>query len=119
MLIRLTLVSRLTILYALISALVLCGLGVMVARASYLHFVDLDLAYLQGKASLVQRGLAQTSEPSAVRALLAQQMDSHEGLYIALSDGPSSGPMVQGVDFSALSTAKVPPRLLMTGKQVT
>jgi hypothetical protein len=46
MLIRLTLVSRLTILYALISALVLCGLGVMVARASYLHFVDLDLAYL-------------------------------------------------------------------------
>ena len=109
MLIRLTLVSRLTILYALISALVLCGLGVMVARASYLHFVDLDLAYLQGKASLVQRGLAQTSEPSAVRVLLAQQMDSHEGLYIALSDGPSSGPMVQGVDFSALSTAKVPP----------
>jgi len=109
MLIRLTLVSRLTILYALISALVLCGLGVMVARASYLHFVDLDLAYLQGKASLVQRGLAQTSEPSAVRALLAQQMDSHEGLYIALIDGPSSGPMVQGVDFSALSAAKVPP----------
>ncbi|MFZ4710889.1 MAG: heavy metal sensor histidine kinase, partial [Zwartia sp.] len=109
MLIRLTLVSRLTILYALISALVLCGLGVMVARASYLHFVDLDLAYLQGKASLVQRGLAQTSEPSAVRALLAQQMDSHEGLYIALSDGSSSGPMVHGVDFSALSAAKVPP----------
>jgi two-component system heavy metal sensor histidine kinase CusS len=109
MLIRLTLVSRLTILYALISALVLCGLGVMVARASYLHFVDLDLAYLQGKASLVQRGLAQTSEPSAVRALMAQQMDSHEGLYIALSDGASSGPVVQGVDFSTLRAAKVPP----------
>jgi len=109
MLKRLTLVSRLTILYALISALVLCGLGVMVARASYLHFVDLDLAYLQGKASLVQRGLAQTSEPSAVRALLAQQMDSHEGLYIALSDGTASGPVIQGMDFSALNTAKLAP----------
>ena len=109
MLRHLTLVSRLTILYALISALVLCGLGVMVARASYLHFVDLDLTYLQGNASLVQRGLAQTSEPSAVRALLAQQMDSHQGLYIALSDGSSSGPLVHGVDFSALSVAKVPP----------
>jgi len=108
MLSRLTLVSRLTILYALISALVLCGLGVMVARASYSHFVDLDLAYLQGNASLVQRGLAQTSEPSDVRALLAQQMDSHQGLYIALSDGSSSGPMVHGVDFSALNAAKVP-----------
>jgi two-component system heavy metal sensor histidine kinase CusS len=108
MLIRLTLVSRLTILYALISALVLCGLGVMVARASYLHFVDLDLAYLQGKASLVQRGLAQNSEPNAVRALLAQQMESHEGLYIALGDDASSGPMVHGVDFSALIAAKVP-----------
>lgn len=109
MLKRLTLVSRLTILYALISALVLCGLGVMVARASYLHFVDLDLAYLQGKASLVQRGLVQTSEPSAVRALLAQQMDSHEGLYVALSDGTTSGPVIQGMDFSALNTAKLAP----------
>ena len=109
MLKRLTLVSRLTILYALISALVLCGLGVMVARASYLHFVDLDLAYLQGKASLVQRGLAQTSEPDAVRALLAQQMDSHEGLYIALSDGTASGPVIQDMDFSALNTAKLAP----------
>jgi two-component system heavy metal sensor histidine kinase CusS len=109
MLRRLTLVSRLTILYALISAMVLCGLGVMVARASYSHFVDLDLAYLQGNASLVQRGLTQTSEPSDVRALLAQQMDSHQGLYIALSDGISSGPMAHGVDFSALSAANVPP----------
>ncbi|MDP4908778.1 MAG: heavy metal sensor histidine kinase [Burkholderiaceae bacterium] len=109
MLKRLTLISRLTILYALISALVLCGLGVMVARASYLHFVDLDLAYLQGKASLVERGLAQTSEPSAVRALLAQQMDSHEGLYIGRSDGTGPGPVIQGMDFSALNTAVLAP----------
>jgi len=107
MLRHLTLVTRLTILYALISALVLCGLGVMVARASYLHFVDLDLVYLQGKANLVQRGMAMVSEPDAVRAQLAQQMDSHEGLYIALADGTKPGPVIHGVDFSALNAANL------------
>lgn len=33
---RFSLVTRLTILYALISGLVLCGLGVVVSRATYL-----------------------------------------------------------------------------------
>lgn len=109
MLQQLTLVTRLTILYALISVLVLCGLGVMVARASYSHFVDLDLVYLQGKASLVQRGMATISEPNAVRAQLTQQMESHEGLYIALADGSKQGPVIDGVDLSALSAANLAP----------
>lgn len=109
MLRQLTLVTRLTILYALISVLVLCGLGVMVARASYSHFVDLDLVYLQGKASLVQRGMATISEPNAVRAQLTQQMESHEGLYIALADGSKQGPVIDGVDFSALNAANLAP----------
>jgi len=107
MLKRLTLVSRLTILYALISALVLCGLGVMVARATYSHFVDLDMAYLQGKASLVQSTLAQTSDPAAIERLLAQQMNSHEGLYIALVSPQSHSPVIHGVDFSALRNANI------------
>ena len=104
---RLTLVSRLTVLYALISALVLCGVGVMVARASYLHFVDLDLAYLQGKASLVQRNLEQNSDSSAISSVIEQQMDSHEGLYIALTDAASLRPGTNGVDFSQLIKAKL------------
>ena len=104
---RFSLVTRLTILYALISALVLCGLGVMVARATYLHFVDLDQAYLQGKASLLQGSLAQVTDSSKVDALLSQQMDSHEGLYVALDANPSQGPVVQNIDFSPLRAAKV------------
>ena len=104
---RLTLVSRLTVLYALISALVLCGLGVMVARASYLHFVDLDLVYLQGKASLVQRNLDQNSDTSAIKSVIAQQMESHEGLYISLSDATALQPVTHGVDFASLITAKL------------
>ena len=107
MLRRLTLVSRLTILYALISALVLCGLGVVVARATYAHFVDLDIAYLQGKASLVQRTLAQTSDPSMTQRLLDQQMDSHEGLYIGLGSVVSHASIVSGVDFSPLRDANI------------
>lgn len=107
MLRRLTLVSRLTILYALISALVLCGLGVMVARATYSHFVDLDLAYLQGKASLLQSSLSQTSDASMTQRLLAQQMDSHEGLYIGLDPGQSHALKVNGVDFSPLQKANI------------
>ena len=103
MLRRLTLVTRLTILYALISAFVLCGLGVMVARATYAHFVDLDLTYLQGKASLVQNSLTHLRSPSAVSELLAQQMNSQEGLYIALRENGQPSPVVDGVDFSALS----------------
>ncbi len=105
MLRRLTLVTRLTILYALISALVLCGLGVMVARATYAHFVDLDLTYLQGKASLLQNNLAQVSSPASVPKLLAQQMDSHDGLYIAVAAEGQQSPVIEGVDFSALIAA--------------
>ena len=110
MLQRFSLVTRLTILYALISALVLCGLGIMVARATYSHFVDLDQVYLQGKGILVQNSLRQANNPRAVAALLAQQMDSHEGLYISvvsdkreLTDRIST----QKIDFSPLRAAQL------------
>jgi len=107
MLKRLTLVARLTILYALISALVLCGLGVMVARATYSHFVDLDLSFLQGKSSLIQSMLAQTSDPASVQRLLVQQMDSQEGLYIGMVSAQSHALVVNGVDLSPLRHANV------------
>lgn len=84
MLSRFTLVARLTILYALISVVILFGLGMLVVRVTYEHFVDLDLAYLQGKASLIQNGLAAVSDPQARREILTQQMNSHEGLYVAI-----------------------------------
>lgn len=104
---RITLVTRLTVLYALISALVLCGLGVMVARATYSHFVDLDLAYLQGKASLVQNGLSAISDPLAEKELFAQHMNSHEDLYIARAYADQAGPVVNKIDFSDLRLANI------------
>lgn len=107
MLRRLTLVARLTVLYALVSALVLCGLGVMVARATYAHFIDLDLAYLQGKASLVKSSLVQEKDSTAIQALLTQQMRSHDGLYIAIDSGTSKALKIAGVDFSSLRNAQI------------
>ncbi len=107
MLRRLTLVTRLTLLYALVSALVLSGLGVMVARATLAHFVDLDLSYLQGKASLVQSSLSQDKNPVASEALLAQQMLSHEGLYIALDSAQARKDKIGEIDFSALRDAQI------------
>jgi two-component system heavy metal sensor histidine kinase CusS len=104
---QLTLVSRLTILYAAISAVVLFGLGLMVARASYLHFVELDLAYLESKAAVVQRNLSTVSDPAEIGQLLAQQMEGHDDLYIAIDDGKLPNPTVRGIDFSRLSAALV------------
>lgn len=107
MLRRLTLVTRLTVLYALVSALMLIGLGFMVARATYAHFVDLDLAYLQGKASLVKSSLNQESNSTALQAIMMQQMRSHEGLYIVIDAGTSETLKIEGVDFSSLRDAQI------------
>lgn len=106
MLRRFTLVARLTILYALISAVILFGLGLLVARATYEHFVDLDQTYLQGKASLIQNGLAAASNPQATRDILLQQMNSHEGLYVAIDHDVDPG---TSVDFSSLRQATLAP----------
>lgn len=107
MLRRLTLVTRLTLLYALVSALVLSGLGVMVARATETHFVDLDLTYLQAKASLLQNSLSREQHLSTRQALLAQQMLSHEGLYIALDPSGVYESKREEIDFSALRAALI------------
>ena len=103
---RFTLVARLTILYALISAIILFGLGLLVARATYEHFVDLDQTYLQGKASLIQNGLAAASNPQATREILLQQMNSHEGLYVAIDHDVDPA---TSVDFSSLRQATLAP----------
>jgi len=106
MLRRLTLVTRLTVLYALVSALVLSGLGFMVARATYAHFVDLDLVYLQAKANLVKSSLIQEKDSAAIQALMMQHMRSHEGLYIVIDQGTSGTLKSEGVDFSSLRDAQ-------------
>ena len=102
---KLTLVARLTILYGLISAAVLCGLGLLVARSTYQHFVDLDLAYLQGKASLIQGALGASLDPMAANDLLKQQMQSYEGFYVAIDSGDQYPLSPSTINFSSLQKA--------------
>jgi two-component system heavy metal sensor histidine kinase CusS len=82
---RLTLTARLTVLYTLVSASVLLGLGVLVAWSTHLHFVDLDRHYLQDKVQLIQRIVDETPGAAELTAKLDEMLDSHHGLFIAIT----------------------------------
>lgn len=80
----LTLTARLTLLYSAVSVLVLCGLGFMVTRANEAHFVDLDRGFLQEKAALVQRLVADSTSVEQLRPQLQELEQSHTGLHLNL-----------------------------------
>lgn len=94
MLQRLTLTARLTVLYTLVSAAVLLGLGVLVAWSTHLHFIDLDREYLLDKVHLIQKTVDETPEPTELSAKLDELLSSHQGLFISLQRGdePLFGP---------------------------
>jgi len=87
MLQRLTLTARLTVLYTLVSAAVLLGLGVLVAWSTHLHFIDLDREYLLDKVHLIQKTVDETPEPTELTAKLDELLSSHQGLFISLRRG--------------------------------
>lgn len=100
MLARLTLTARLTVLYTLVSAVVLSGLGVLMAWATHRHFVDLDRIYLQDKTQLIQKIVTETPQAAVLTARLNELLDSHQGLFIQLTR--DDGVPVYGVaDLSA------------------
>ncbi|WP_341910228.1 heavy metal sensor histidine kinase [Polaromonas sp. YR568] len=82
-----TLTARLTVLYTLVSATVLLGLGALVAWSTSAHFVELDRDYLQDKAQLIQRTVDETPDPVELSAKLNDLLNSHHGLFIAISRG--------------------------------
>ena len=84
---RWTLTARLTFLYTLVSASVLLGLGVLVAWSTHLHFVDLDRHYLQDKVHLIQKVGDETPDAAELTAKLNEMLDSHHGLFIAITRG--------------------------------
>jgi two-component system, OmpR family, heavy metal sensor histidine kinase CusS len=84
---RLTLTARLTLLYTLVSASVLLGLGVMVAWSTHVHFIDLDRHYLEDKVHLVQKMVEETPDAAKLSTKLDELLDSHHGLVIAITRG--------------------------------
>lgn len=84
---RLSLTARLTALYTLVSALVLVGLGVLVALATERHFVELDRDYLKDKIALIQKIIQETGQGEASLRQLSGVLASHHGLFIELRQG--------------------------------
>ncbi|GAB3190313.1 heavy metal sensor histidine kinase [Hydrogenophaga aquatica] len=80
--VRLTLTARLTVLFTLVAATVLLGLGFLVAWSTARHFVELDRTYLGDKAHLVQKLVSDAASPAALAAALDDMLDSHNGLFI-------------------------------------
>lgn len=81
---RLTLTTRLTLLYTLVSATVLLGLGVLVAWSTHQHFIELDRDYLQDKVHLVQKIMDDTPDTAGLTVKLDELLDSHHGLFVAI-----------------------------------
>lgn len=106
---RLTLTARLTLLYTLVSLLVLCGLGWLVMRANHAHFVELDRAYLEDKLALVRQVVASSRDSAQLGQRLEELQHSHTGLYLRLEQGsathygPSENPFPMGLQRSAAS----------------
>lgn len=79
---RLPLTTRLTVLFTLVAASVLLGLGALVAWATSRHFVELDRTYLDDKVQLVEMLVNETSDSAALTESLEDLLDSHHGLFI-------------------------------------
>jgi two-component system, OmpR family, heavy metal sensor histidine kinase CusS len=84
---RLTLTTRLTLLYTAVSACVLLGLGGLTVRAVNTHFDELDQIALQEKMAAVQR-LAQSSATlHEFSDRLPDVLQGHEGLLVRVANG--------------------------------
>ena len=79
---RLPLTARLTVLFTLVAAMVLLGLGVLVAWATARHFVELDRMFLDDKAHLVEKLVSEAGTPAVLRDVLDDMLDSHKGLFV-------------------------------------
>lgn len=104
---RLTLTARLTLLYTLVSATVLLGLGVLVAWSTHQHFIELDRDYLQDKVQLIQKIMDETPDGAGLTAKLDELLDSHHGLFVAIhrNEALMYGP--RGITFPPVLTPQV------------
>lgn len=86
MLRTLSLTSRLTLFFTLLSAAIVLGLGAIFLVASERHFIVLDDIVLQDKQRLVGELLTKSSSAYDAQARLKEALDHHQGLYVLLRD---------------------------------
>jgi two-component system, OmpR family, heavy metal sensor histidine kinase CusS len=92
-LVRLPLTARLTVLFTGVAALVLLGLGALVAWSTARHFVELDQMYLHDKVHFVDKLVAEAAGTDQLAAALDDMLDSHPGLFVQVWRG---GQLVYG-----------------------
>lgn len=79
-----TLTFRLTVMFTLVSAAVLLGLGVLVAMATNKHFTELDRNYLEDKLQLLERIVGESVGIDDLARRLHAVQNSHQGLFLRL-----------------------------------
>lgn len=108
MIIRLSLTRRLTLLFALVSATVLLGLGGLITRSVAQHFEDLDRVALTGKVDLIAQAL-QAPRPGQdlhpVTAQVTQALIGHHDLAVLMLDADgetllATAPIADTPDFA-------------------
>ncbi|MGL6072250.1 heavy metal sensor histidine kinase, partial [Craterilacuibacter sp.] len=83
----LSLTARLTLLYALVTTLLLVGMGVLAGVLVDRHFTELDSETLENKILLVQEVIAGPAGQGIVADRLDTVLQNHRGLYVQIRKG--------------------------------
>ncbi|MBD3894225.1 heavy metal sensor histidine kinase [Hydrogenophaga sp.] len=97
-----SLTVRLTVLFTLVSVVVLLGLAGLVTWATERHFVDLDRVYLQDKIQMMQHILAQAPQPHALTARLDALVQAYPGLFVQIEQDGQIIYAARGVSLPAV-----------------
>lgn len=81
---RLSLTARLTLLYALVSVLLLTGLGVLVGVMMDRHFAEQDADDLRDKLGLIREVMSTSPDIATLAERLDDVVHNHRDLYVQL-----------------------------------
>lgn len=87
---RLSLTTRLTLLYSLVSALLLLGMAGLTAVAVDRHFEGLDRDTLHDKIELIQDSVAKAGSATNLQRRLDDALQNHPGLFVRVDDAAGS-----------------------------
>ena len=87
---RLSLTTRLTLLYSLVSALLLLGMAGLTAVAVDRHFEVLDRDTLHDKIELIQDSVAKAGSATDLRSRLDDALQNHPGLFVRVDAAAGS-----------------------------
>lgn len=84
---RLSLTSRLTALYAVVSAVMLIGVAAIISIAVDRHFMELDEETLHDKIQLVQGIVGKARSRQDLQERLDDALRNHPGLFVRIDNG--------------------------------